>query len=108
MAALTVNQISATGLTDALVAAAGGGDTFVNDGRTFLEVLNGSGGSINVTFTTPALVQGIAVSDPVVAVGAGVRKKIGPFPTELFNDANGAVGVAYSAVTTVTVGAFKL
>lgn len=107
MAALSVTQISAAGITDALVAAAAGGDTFANDGRVFFEVLNG-GSSITVTFTTPATVQGEPIADRAVTVAGGARKKIGPFPTDIFNDANGLVSVAYSAVTSVTVAAYRL
>ena len=107
MATLTVNQVTITGLTDALVAAAGGGDDFLNTGKEWFEVNNGGGGSITVTFATPATVEGVAIDNPAIAVGAGVRKKIGPFAPGLFNDSNGKVQVTYSGVTTVTVGAFK-
>lgn len=36
MAALTTNQVFPQGLTEALVAAAGGGDTFTPDARAYL------------------------------------------------------------------------
>lgn len=108
MATLTVQTVSTAGLADSLAAAAGGGDQFANTGREFFEVLNGGGGSVNVTFETPATVDGEPIADRVVAVAAGVRKKIGPFPTSTYNDANGRVQVTYSGVTTVTVGVFKL
>ncbi|MGL5116512.1 MAG: hypothetical protein ACRC7C_14430 [Beijerinckiaceae bacterium] len=115
MAALTVQNIVEAGLANALTAAAGGGDTFVNpeDQTTFLMVTNGGGGSINVTCTsqvTNAAVPGlgnVTMSDRVVAVPNGATRMIGPFPPR-FNNASGAVAVSYSGVTSVTVGAFRL
>lgn len=117
MANLTINNLALTGLTDTLAAAAGGGDAIqaVGDAQdTWLEVNNGGGGSINVTVTkksglTTKTVAGygvLTVADNVVAVGAGVRKKIGPFPDDYIQP-DGSVSIAYSGVTTVTVGAFR-
>lgn len=116
MATLTVLDIDQTGPTSALAAAAGGGDAFADDGdqRTFFEINNGGGGSINVTF---AYVPGaeripgygvITLPDLVVAVGAGLRKVIGPFPRNFIDPATGLISVTYSGVTTVTVGARRL
>lgn len=69
MAALTVQNVARSGLAPSYAAAAGGGDTFTNDGAVFLHVKNGGGSSINVTIdsTAPAGV-GLAQSDVVVAV----------------------------------------
>lgn len=114
MAALTVQTIAETGTTVTLASAAGGGDTFANDGNTFLIVTNGSGSSINVTVT---VVNGtftnkqngiLTKSDLVVAVGAGATKYIGPFPTGVYCSTSGTTAVAYSSATSVTVGAIKL
>jgi hypothetical protein len=82
------------------------GNKFLNDGKTYLEVANGSGDSINVTIDCPGSVDGFAVADLVVAVAAGVRKKIGPF-TATFQQSDGYVWAVCSAVTTVTIGAFR-
>jgi len=83
------------------------GNKVLNDGKTFIEVNNGSGDSINVTIDCPGSVDGFAVADLVVAVAAGVKKKIGPF-TGTFSQADGYFWVVCSAVTTVTIGAFRL
>jgi hypothetical protein len=107
MAALTVQQILVTGLAPSYASAAGGGDTFVNDGDTFLHVFNGGGGSINVTIAPAGSVNGIGFEDQVVAVAAGANKMIGPFDPAIFNGASG-VSVSYSGVTSVTVAAIKL
>ena len=108
MATLVAVDISRAGVVADGVAAAGGGDAFANIGAEILLVKNGSVSSINVTLVTQATVDGNAVADPVVAVGAGVTKAIGPFPRYIFNDANGLVQVTYSGVTTVTVKVLKL
>ncbi len=110
MADLTVQEIALAGLVDSAAAAAAGGDDFANDGNTFLKIINGSGGSINVTaasnYTSPP--TGTAQSDNVVAVGAGVTALIGPFPQSGFNDDDGKVNITYSATTTVTVAAISM
>lgn len=112
MAALAVQDASILGLGETLVAAAGGGDTFSNNGQCVLEVVNGGGAPINVTIDdlgSPSP-QGASQFNPdvVVVVGAGATKIIGPFPPFRFNDANGNVAVAYSAVTSVTVRVIRV
>jgi hypothetical protein len=103
--ALTPTQITRAGIVDTLSAANVDGNYFANTGREWIEVLNGSGGSINVIFA--GVTDGITVATlKTIAVAAGVRKKIGPFPSTPYSDADGRVQVTYSAVTTVTVGVF--
>lgn len=111
MAVLVVQKIVKAGLTPALAAAAGGGDSWQNTGREFLKVTNGGAGSINVTIAAQAgacSTYGVtnAAHDIVVAVGAGVTKDIGPIDPLAYNDANGRAQITYSGVTTVTVGVF--
>ena len=114
MAALTVQSVVDSGLTPAL-ASVNTGDTAADDGtgRTFVEVANGSGSSINVTVPaqqTSVVVPGVGaltVADIVVAVGAGARKFIGPFSRAYINTA-GSITLNYSATTSVTAGAFKV
>jgi hypothetical protein len=107
MATLTVTQLSIAGAADAPVAVAGGGDEFPNSGREWVEIINGDSNPTTVTFTTPATVQGVAIADPTVTVAAGARKKVGPFPPELFNNANGRVTMTYSNSTDITVGVYR-
>lgn len=110
MAALTVQQITVAGVQQSLAAAAGGGDTFVNDGnRTFFIADNASGGAITLTFDDTGSVapQGATAfnADVDVSVGAGTRYIIGPFPKSRFGD---TVAVTYSGVTSLTVGAMRI
>jgi hypothetical protein len=106
MAVLTTVQVAAGGAVATLTAAAGGGDKFNNTGRERFRVRNGSGASINVTFTAvrAAGCPAETLHDLVVAVAAGAEKVFGPFNTTRFNDANDQVSVGYSSATTVTVG----
>src|SRR3990172_2571153 len=104
MATLTVQQIAKTGLVYALTAAAGGGDAFLNEGvRTFFHVKNADGTATTVTFVTQKTVEGLAVS-----VTNGTEQLVGPFPADVYNDANGLVQVTYSKVTSLTVNPFRL
>lgn len=109
---LTTQEITSD-FTASLVAAAGGGDAYVNDGRTFLVVTNGGASPITVTVTvqrTSIRVAGLGAitfaSIPVV-VANGTTKWIS-VPKGPYNDDNGRVNVTYSAVTSVTVGAFRV
>lgn len=116
MAALTTNDVTLAGTLQTLVSAAAGGDDFFNgdDQRTYLVVANGGGASINVTLdAVPTSVNvpgfgGVPLADSVVAVANGTTRIIGPFPPQRFNNAAGRVAVTYSAVTSVTVGVFRL
>lgn len=108
MAELTVQNIVVTGLEATFASAAGGGDTFRNDGKTLLEVVNGSGADITVTITTPATAGGIAIDNPAIVVTAGERRHIGPFEPALFNNSSGLVAITYSGVTSLTIAALRL
>jgi len=96
------------------VAAAGGGDNFTPDDRTFLIVKNAGGSPVTVTVVTPKTDPGgHAIADDVVSVPATTGERwIGPFPAEYYADpANtvpGNCGVTYSGVTSVTVAVVSL
>ena len=101
--------LTGSGLTPAYTAAAGGGDTTAAGDRVFLHVKNGGGSPITVTLTTPGTVSDVAVSDPTYSVTNAQERMIGPLKPQLFADpTTGLVSIAYSGVTTVTVGAFQL
>jgi len=110
MATLTVGQVVPAGLNDALVAAAGGGDSFLPSDKTLIRVNNGGAGAITVTIITAATAaQGLAIADAGGSVPNAQSRLFGPFPAELYADpADGLADITYSGVTTVTVGAFKL
>jgi hypothetical protein len=110
MAQLATTSLPVAGggsITDALVAAAAGGDSAaVGEGR-FLVVKNGDAGSHTVTLSTPGTVKGVAIAEVAVVVAAGKTSAI-PLSAVLFKDATGRAAITYDAVTSVTVGVFEL
>ncbi len=112
-AALTINDVVITGVVDTLTASETDGESISNigsnAGRVWLEVNNGGGAPINVTVKTPGLAAGLEIAEQVIAVTNGTRQKIGPFPQPaIYNQTDGTVHIDYSAVTSVTSGAFRL
>lgn len=110
MALISITSISRVGVLSTVAGAAATasvGDTFANDGNTFIEVLNGGGASINVTITPVRTVDGQTPAAKVIAVAAAARAMIGPFAPADYNDANGLVTFVCSAVTTVTAKALR-
>lgn len=107
MAELTVQATSRSGLAASYAAAAGSGDEFDNDGKTFLHVKNGL---VNVIVTLD-LQQAVDGQDPAsktVTVLASTEQLIGPFPPSIYNDLDGHMNVAYDDVSNVTVAAIRL
>jgi hypothetical protein len=108
MIALAVQDIVIASIQPSYVAANTDGQWFINDGATFFHVKNGSGVPTTLTFATPAKLAGVDVVEWAVVCGAGIDKMIGPFDPAVFNQGDGTVQVTYSAITTITVGAFKM
>ena len=96
--------IARTGLEAAYAAVNGvDGNQFQNDGRMFLHVKNGAGAPITVNIAARA-----DVNDLAVVVTNGESRMIGPFPTNLYNDANRRVQVTFSSGTSVTAAVLRL
>src|SRR5579871_3542212 len=106
-ATLTVSTIGRTGqdLTSIAVAAdAGKSDKFLNTGSQFFYCNNAGGSPITLTLTygTGGTIDGQTLPNRTITVTNGHSVLVGPFPTNLYNDANGYMNVSYSAVTSVT------
>lgn len=113
MAALTPQTIGVTGtlVTYAAATSGAGGDTLdgsLADGRTWYEVNNASGGSINAILDVPGTVYGQARPDVTVAVAAGALRRIGPITADLVDPTTNTSKLTYSAVTSVTVAAVRI
>lgn len=108
MANIVVQQISKSGIAPSFVAAAAGGDTPANDGQTLVHVKNGGASSVNVTINSVEKCNHGFDHDVIVAVPAGSERIIGPFEPKRFNNENGRLNITYSAVTSVTVAAFRM
>lgn len=107
MAAIPEAVVTVAGVIPAPRAAAAG-DTVTPSPDTYVHVDNASGASINVTVVGKrACSQGV-VHDMVVAVGAGVKKLVGPITAYQFGDqTTGLASVNYSATASVNVYAVR-
>jgi hypothetical protein len=111
MALLTALSLTRAGINpDPATAAAAGGDEADNPaGDLAFSVKNASASAITVTLNIRAPgPDGAPVTNPTVSVPAGSTRMVGPFPTGVYNDANGRARITYSAVTSVTVLAVRL
>jgi len=109
MALLTLQTVTKAGITPTYAAAAALGDSFPNNGSTFLIVKNANVGATR-TVTINSLVacsQGFD-HDVVVSVPASSEEWIGPFEPSRFNSTSNAVGVTYSSEADVTVAAISI
>ena len=108
---LSVQTIAQAGIEPSYEAANADGEAVPNNGLMFIHVKNGGGSQITVTIQTPVAYDGLALEDQTVTIDAGDEKMIGPFSTR-FNQAGGTdkgkVYVDFSAVTSVTIAAFRL
>lgn len=112
MAELTVEEMDLNGLSATYNSAASDGDSFLNDGRTFLHVKNGDSVSHTITIAVQNTISiggvTLSISDPTVTVAAGEDQFIGPLDRDWFNDDNKMVQISYDAVTSVTVAVIKV
>lgn len=99
--AITPQSVDLTGAAITLEAANVAGNSARPGDHRFLWVKNGSGGSVTVTLPTPGTVEGLAIADRTVSVGAGAEKLIKVSNNYIQSD--GSVYFDYSAVTSVTV-----
>jgi hypothetical protein len=110
MAELTVSQPSITGGVSTPATAASGGDTFANDGRTYLRVTNAHGSAARtITVDAPGTcnfgVTAHAGHDSVSSVAALTTEEIGPFPVDQFST---TCSVTYSdSAANVTVAVIR-
>ena len=108
MANYSAQKTTHAGVTSNMVAVSAT-DTFANDGKTVLEVKNGSASSITVTVVSQQQCNQGFTHNVSVAVAAGAQSLIGPFNTTRFNDpSTGLVTVQYSATASVTAGLYSI
>jgi hypothetical protein len=110
MATLTTQEVTLGGLNPVQTAASAGGDKFTPSNDTYVRIRNTDASPKTVTFVTPReAVPGVAEADVAIVVPAGEDRLVGPFPAGTFGDpTDGLVHVTYSAVTSVTLGVFRL
>lgn len=108
MAELTTQKISQTGLDPVFSTADLLGDTFANDGKTFLHVKNGGTSSITVTIDSVEQCNYGFDHNLFFTVPAGDEKIVGSFQVKRFNNESGKVSVTYSDTTSVTIAAIRM
>ncbi|TET95570.1 MAG: hypothetical protein E3J29_06675 [Dehalococcoidia bacterium] len=64
---------------------------FVNDGKTILKIVNGSGLARDIIFITPIThgAQDLAVADHTVTIPGSATRYVGPFPPGTYNQITG-------------------
>jgi hypothetical protein len=106
--ALAVQDVTRAGLNPAYTAANVDGHSIENNGLVALHIKTVAT-PCTVTIQTPGTVDGQAIADRTVALGASAERIIGPFPPRQYNQPTGdGVWVDFSAVTAVTVAALRL
>lgn len=105
MATITKTDRSRAANPVSFASASGGGDEFVNTGKEILMVshTNGGGSTVTLTIATSATVDGLAVADRTVAIGAGEFHVLGPFDKQQYNDGNGKVQLSWSSETDIEI-----
>ena len=114
-ALLTVYQVDREDVTegaDTNIAGGGfgvgNGRRFPNDGHmTFLEVVNGVT-EMSMTFITHGTIDGVEIADKLVLVHASDVTFIGPFPSGIYNNADGEVESWVDDQTDGTVTAWRI
>lgn len=109
MAELAIQNILIDGVVKQALAAVNTDDRFDNDGKTFLEVANASGGDLTVIFAGQVPLQHGVSADVTVVIPTAETHVIGPFPERFFNsDGLNEVAVNYSTTTSVTAAAYSV
>lgn len=108
MATLTVLVPALSDQDLAPESCAGGGDQFLNDGRTILYFKNTNASDRTITIVTSGTVIGLAIADVTLTISQNEEKAIGPLDPRYFNDGNGYVQLTYDAVTNLTVKAIRV
>jgi len=109
MALSPVGTITLAG-DDKAYATPTNGDTFANDGRTFLHVKNANAAACTVTINSIRACDQGQDHDVVVVVAATTGDEmIGPFDPARFNNSSGNVTVTtYSVTASVQVAAIRI
>lgn len=106
---ITESSLALAGIEETQVAGdQSNGMYLVNSGEQVLHFINGSGGTINVTIVSGQTVQGLAIADIVVAVGAGEEYFVKPLPTSIFNNTLGQVDIDLDGDTSFFVSSLKV
>lgn len=108
MAALSAQEINFAGVAPAFVAADAAGDTFPNDGKTFLYIRNAGGAPRTVTIDSKQLSNFLKDNDEVIVIPSTGERMVGPYNPNRFNNNANRTEVSYDDVTGLTIAVLKL
>jgi hypothetical protein len=106
--ALTVADISRSGLAQSLAAANADGHLLPNTGKEFLVIANADSGAHVVSAAIVRQVDGVTPAAKTLSVPAGATRLWGPFAREDYNNASSQVALTFDGVTGVTIQAVRL
>lgn len=103
---ITVNTITRAGAAPVAEAAGDNtnGNSFANNGATWIEATNGGGSAATITVAYPGKVDGQTVPAKSYSLAAAAKARIGPFPPAVYGN---TVTVTPSAAS-VTLVAYQL
>ena len=107
MATRATETVDRDGLVATYHAASGGGDKVTPGSGVGIHVKNGSASAVDVTLVTPGTVEGLAVADRVVEVGAGADAFIA-VPDIYRSSTDGLASITWEATTTVTFAVIRI
>lgn len=109
MATLTIQKMTIDGIIDPTFAAcSAGGDKFVNDGNTFLQIKAGATGTtVTLTSEYPNAPEGTVATNKDLVLAANEEGYIGPIDTQGYNSED-TCSITYSDTTTCTIAAITL
>jgi hypothetical protein len=108
MAQLAVQKVSIIGVEPSYQLVSSAGDTFVNQGDTYLYIKNESVMSTTVTIKAQKACSHGSLHDITLTIPAESERTIGAFPVDRFNDLDGKVFVKFSSIPAVKMAAIKL
>lgn len=109
MALLTVQQIAATGTALTPQTPNAGGDTIKADDRTCIRVVNTNGATRDVTIAGVGLCnQGGTHNRGPITIPATTGDLVIPLADRFNDPATGYAGISYTAVTGLTVFAWRV
>lgn len=106
--ALTVQTIVQAGIVPSYVAATTDGHSFINNGNTFLAIINAhTSATMTATVQHPGQIDGLAVADQPVEIAGGATKYLGPFSARFHQPGTTDVYVDMST-TAASVAALRI
>lgn len=94
---ITVESVSRSGLAPTNTTVITDGHKFLNDGQLTVLRIKTAGTGLTLTVQIAKTVDGKTVTNPTYVIGTNAELVIGPFPAEIYNQADGMVYIDYSA-----------